>query len=162
MREYERAPGVTRGGLGLRDEGTYLRALGVTELAEGRQREAIITLRRSVDLYYCPSCTLPDLALAYDRVGATDSAIAVYQRYVITPWSEWQNAIGDARAIAYQRLGALHEIRGDTAAAITAYDQLAALWSHADVEMQPMVAFAQQRSSALGASHPRVPPRASR
>lgn len=162
VREYERAPGVTRGGLGLRDEGTYLRALGVTELAEGRQREAIVTLRRSVDLYYCPSCTLPDLALAYDRAGAADSAIAVYQRYVTTPWSEWQNAIGDSRATAYQRLGALHEIRGDTAAAITAYEQVAALWAHADVEMEPQVAAARQRASALGASRTIVPPRASR
>ncbi|MFI5242760.1 MAG: BTAD domain-containing putative transcriptional regulator, partial [Gemmatimonadales bacterium] len=150
VREFERAPGATRGGLGLRDEGTYLRALGATELAEGKRADAVTTLQRSVQLYYCPTCTLPDLALAYELTGIPDSAIAVYQRYVTTPWSEWQNSLGDSRVTAYQRLAALHEARGDTAAAIAAYDEVATLWAHADVELQPLVADAQRRSSALG------------
>jgi tetratricopeptide (TPR) repeat protein len=150
VREFERAPGATRGGLGLRDEGTYLRALGATELAEGKRADAVTALQRSVQLYYCPTCTLPDLALAYELTGVPDSAIAVYQRYVTTPWSEWQNALGDSRVTAYQRLGALHEARGDTAAAIAAYDEVATLWAHADAELQPLVADAQRRSSALG------------
>ena len=151
VREFERAPGATRGGLGLRDEGTYLRALGATELAEGKRADAVTALQRSVQLYYCPTCTLPDLALAYELTNVPDSAIAVYQRYVTTPWSEWQNALGDSRVTAYQRLAALHEARGDTAAAIAAYDEVATLWAHADAELQPLVADAQRRSSALGA-----------
>lgn len=151
VREFERAPGATRGGLGLRDEGTYLRARGATELAEGKRVDAVTTLRRSAQLYYCPTCTLPDLALAYELTGAPDSAIVIYQRYVTTPWSEWQNALGDSRVTAYQRLGALHEARGDTAAAIAAYDKVAALWANADAELQPLVADARRHASSLGA-----------
>ena len=67
VRANERVPGTTRGGLGLRDEGTYLRALGATEIAEGKPAQAVVTLRQSVNLYFCPTCTLPDLARARAR-----------------------------------------------------------------------------------------------
>jgi tetratricopeptide (TPR) repeat protein len=147
----ERVPGITRGGLGIRDEGTYLRALGATELAEGKPAQAVATLRKSVKLYFCRSCTLPDLARAYELSGFPDSAIAVYQSYEIAPWSEWQNAIGDFRVTSYERLGALNEARGDTARAIAAYDEVAKLWSAADVELQPTVAMARERASSLRA-----------
>jgi tetratricopeptide (TPR) repeat protein len=147
----ERVPGITRGGLGIRDEGTYLRALGATELAEGKPAQAVATLRKSVALYFCPSCTLPDLARAYELSGSPDSAIAVYQAYEITPWSEWQNAIGDFRVTSYLRLGALNEARGDTAKAIAAYDEVSKLWSGADAELQPAVADARAHASSLRA-----------
>jgi tetratricopeptide (TPR) repeat protein len=151
VRENERVPGTTRGGLGLRDEGTYLRALGATELAEGKPVQAVVTLRQSVKLYFCPTCTLPDLARAFELSGAPDSAIAIYQLYVTTPWSEWQNALGEFRVTAYERLGALNEARGDTAKAIAAYDQVAKLWSGADAELQPAVSLARERASTLRA-----------
>jgi tetratricopeptide (TPR) repeat protein len=129
--------------------GLYLRALGTTQIAEGRASEAVSTLRRSVELYYCPTCSLPDLARAFELTGAPDSAIAVYQRYVTTPWSEWQNAGGEFRVSSYERLGALREARGDTALAIAAYDKVASLWSDANVELQPLVANARRRAAAL-------------
>ena len=151
VRENERVPGTTRGGLGLRDEGTYLRALGATELAEGKPLQAVVTLRQSVKLYFCPTCTLPDLARAFELSGSPDSAIAIYQLYVTTPWSEWQNALGEFRVTAYERLGALNEARGDTAKAIAAYDEVAKLWSGADVELQPAVTVARERATALRA-----------
>lgn len=149
VRANERVPGATRGGLGLRDEGTYLRALGATELAEGKPAQAVATLRTSVKLYFCPTCSLPDLARAFELAGYPDSAIAVYQQYVTTPWSEWPNALGEFRATAYQRLGALHEARGDTAKAVASYDKAASLWLHADPELQPIVLSSRQRSAAL-------------
>ena len=152
VRANERVPGATRGGLGLRDEGTYLRALGATEIAEGKPAQAVATLRQSVRLYFCPTCTLPDLARALELAGYPDSAIAVYRQYVTTPWSEWPNALGEFRATAYQRLGALHEARGDTAQAITSYDKVATLWAHADLELQPIVSNSRQRSAALRAT----------
>lgn len=151
VRANERTPGATRGGLGLRDEGTYLRALGATEQAEGRRMDAVSTLRRSDAVYFCTTCTLPDLARAYELIGARDSAIVVYQRYVTTPWSEWQNALGDFRVTAYGRLGALHEARGDTAEALAAYDQVVRLWTQADVELQPVVADARRHAASLRA-----------
>ncbi|MDQ2766535.1 MAG: hypothetical protein M3Y30_05200, partial [Gemmatimonadota bacterium] len=149
VRANERVPGVTRGGLGLRDEGTYLRALGATEIAEGKPAQAVVTLRQSVHLYFCPTCTLPDLARALELAGNPDSAIAVYQLYVTTPWSEWANALGEFRVTSYQRLGALNEARGDTAKAIAAYDQVTTLWGGADPELQPVVADARKRALAL-------------
>jgi tetratricopeptide (TPR) repeat protein len=152
VRANERVPGTTRGGLGLRDEGTYLRALGATELAEGKPAQAVATLRQSVSLYFCPTCTLPDLARALELSGSPDSAIAVYQLYVTTPWSEWQNALGEFRVTAYERLGALNEARGDTAKAIAAYDQVTKLWGGADAELQPAVADAREHAVALRAA----------
>ncbi|MEO6211469.1 MAG: BTAD domain-containing putative transcriptional regulator [Gemmatimonadaceae bacterium] len=152
VRANERVPGTTRGGLGIRDEGTYLRALGATELAEGKPAQAVVTLRESVRLYFCPTCTLPDLARALELAGYPDSATAGYQRYVSTPWSEWQNALGEFRPTAYTRLGALSEARGDTAQAIAAYDRLATLWSGADPELRPIVLNARQHAAALRVS----------
>ena len=151
VRANERVPGTTRGGLGLRDEGTYLRALGATELAEGKPAQAVVTLSQSVKLYFCPTCTLPDLARALELSGHPDSAIAIYQLYVTTPWSEWQNALGEFRATSWQRIAALREARGDTAKAAAAYDQVAMLWNGADAELQPAVADAQKRATALRA-----------
>ncbi|MEP6573516.1 MAG: FlgO family outer membrane protein [Gemmatimonadota bacterium] len=148
-RASEAAPGTTRGGLGVRDEGTYLRALGVTELAEGHAADAVRTLHRSDELSFCPVCSLPDLAHAFERAGQPDSAIAVYERYVTTPWSEWPNAGGEYRGSAYERLAPLLEARGDTLRAIKAYDRIATLWSGADAELQPLVENARRRSAAL-------------
>ena len=148
----EKVPGVTRGGLGIRDEGTYLRALGATELAEGKPAQAVATLRKSVKLYFCPSCTLPDLAHALELAGLPDSAIAVYQSYEIAPWSEWQNAIGDFRATSYERVAELSEARGDTAKALAAYDEVVKLWSGADPELQPALAHARSRAISLRGS----------
>jgi hypothetical protein len=45
----------------------------------------------------------------------------------------------------------LNEARGDTARAIAAYDEVAKLWSGADVELQPTVAMARERASSLRA-----------
>jgi len=152
VRANERVSGTTRGGLGIRDEGTYLRALGATELAEGKPAQAVATLRQSVALYFCPTCTLPDLARALELAGSPDSAIAVYQLYVTTPWSEWQDALGEFRVSAFERLGALNEARGDTVRALAAYDEVTRLWSGADTELQPVVAEAREHASALRAA----------
>ena len=151
VRANERVPGTTRGGLGIRDEGTYLRALGATEIAEGKPAQAVVTLRQSVKLYFCPTCTLPDLARALELAGYPDSAIAVYQQYVTTPWSEWQNALGEFRPTSYERLAALHEARADTAQAIAAYDKVASLWVTADAGLQPIVLNSRDRATALRA-----------
>ncbi len=149
IRAYEAVPWHTPAGLSIRDEGGYLRALGAAEIAEGRYAQAVVTLRRSVDVYFCPSCAVPDLARAFELAGQPDSAIAQYNRYVTMPWSEWRNAGGEFRVSAYGRLGALHEGRGEMEAAIHAYDQVVALWGGADAELQPVVADARRRAAAL-------------
>ena len=55
MSANEHVVGATRGGLGRRDEGGYLRALGTIEIAEGRFAESVVTLRRAVELSPCPT-----------------------------------------------------------------------------------------------------------
>jgi len=149
LRANESVPFATPGGLSLRDEGAYLRALGATELAEGNAVSAVATLQRANELHFCPTCALPDLARALEVTGARDSAMVAYQRYVTTPWSEWQNAGGEYRVSAYARLGALHEARGDTTLALRAYDKVAELWRTADPELQPAVSDARRRATAL-------------
>ncbi|MEO5868288.1 MAG: BTAD domain-containing putative transcriptional regulator [Gemmatimonadaceae bacterium] len=145
----EHVSGATPGGLGLRDEGSYLRALGTTEIAEGRFAQAVVTLRRAVALSTCPNCALADLARAYELAGKPDSAIAMFERYVVTPWSEWQNAEGEFRVPAYEHLGRLYEARGDSAHAIAAYDRVSTLWRGADAELQPQVADARHHAALL-------------
>ena len=109
------------------------------------------TLRESVDVYFCPTCSLPDLARAYDLAGQADSAIAVYERYLSTPWSEWWESDGEFTVTTYRRLGQLYEQRGDRPRAIAAYRKVAELWSHADAELQPEVDSARRRVVALEA-----------
>jgi conjugal transfer/entry exclusion protein len=52
---------------------------------------------------------------------------------------------------SYERLGSLSEARGDTAKALAAYDQVAALWGGADAELQSVVTAARKRAMALRA-----------
>jgi tetratricopeptide (TPR) repeat protein len=159
LRVNEAIPFATPGGLSLHDEGAYLRALGATELAEGHAAAAVATLQRATELHFCPTCALPDLARALEITGARDSAIVVYQRYVTTPWSEWQNAGGEFRVSAYRRLGALYEARGDSALALQAYDKVAELWHSADPELQPVVIDARQHAGALRTNARHATPR---
>ena len=123
--------------------------MGTTEIAEGHFAQSVVTLRRAVALSTCPTCALPDLARAYELAGARDSAIATFERYVTTPWSEWQNAEGEFRVTAYQHLARLYEARGDSARAISAYDKVSALWRGADLGLQPQVADARRHAALL-------------
>jgi len=156
LAEYRAANATAAGGL--RDEGSVLRAQGENELLEKRYAAAAVTLSRAAtarSVYSCPVCALPDLARAYALAGDADSAIAVYQRYLTTPWSDWMYADGEFRVPSYRSLGELHEARGDTSRAIAAYRQFAVLWDHADPELQPQVAEVRARLARLGATdHP--------
>ena len=140
---------ATRGSRGIGSEGGYLRSRGTAEMAEGRYRKAQITLHRAADIYFCPTCALPDLARSYELTGARDSAVAVYVRYLNTPWSQWFATDGQFRGLVLQRLAQLYDVKADTLRAVAAYEALAILWSGADTELQPQVALARQRVAAL-------------
>jgi tetratricopeptide (TPR) repeat protein len=119
---------------------------GAIALAEGRNEEAIKELRRAHDRAGgCLTCALPELAEAYAHAGAADSAVAVFGRYVdLRPaFRIW----GDRYFLGptYERLGQLHDERGDWEKAAEYYAKLVELWREADPELQPRVQAAQQR-----------------
>lgn len=121
---------------------------GEIALARGRLDEAIAAFRRS-DTGYCEICPLTGLGAAYDRAGQPDSAIAVYTRYVETPfpdrYASYAYPLGPVLGPVLERLGQLHEERGDLQEASRFYAQFVELWADADEELQPRVRAAQGR-----------------
>ena len=94
-------------------------------LAEDDPAQAISELRVWDEGIGCAVCALPDLGRAYELAGEADSALAMYERYVTTPWIfrlEWDSF---NLAAIYERLGALYEERGNTEKAIYYYGKLA-------------------------------------
>jgi DNA-binding SARP family transcriptional activator/Tfp pilus assembly protein PilF len=134
---------------GIGREGELLRVEGTAQLAEGQVTDAIATLRRSAEVQYCPLCALPDLARAYERAGQPDSAIAVYQRYLQTPWMDRWSSDGEFTGHALLRIAELSEQRGDVQGAAAAYRKFVELWRRADAEFQPLVKRAEDRLAAL-------------
>lgn len=122
---------------------------GILALAEGRVDDAIAELR-AIDVGPCTICVLPMLGQAYDQAGVTDSVVAVYERYVTTPWLGRLDA-GDwfALAVIYERLGGLYELRGDAEKATLYYGRFVELWEDADADLQPRVEAARRAMERL-------------
>jgi tetratricopeptide (TPR) repeat protein len=129
-------------------------ALGHIALAANRHDEAISHFRRSVQVA-CGICRWAELGNAYDVAGHTDSAIAVYERYVRTPSVHRPNVDPFQLARALERLAQLYEARSDTAKAVAYYSRFVELWKDADPELQPRVAAAAHRLAALKLKHDR-------
>jgi eukaryotic-like serine/threonine-protein kinase len=129
--------------------GTVLQwVLGEIALAEGRPDEAAHQFRQA-NHAGCLICTLPHLGRAYEAAGQPDSAIAVYERYLRTPFAFRLFYDAEWRAPVLERLGQLHETRGDRARAAEHYRSFIELWRDADPELQPRVREARRRLAAL-------------
>ena len=103
---------------------------------------------RSVGM--CSRCGLYTLGRVLDRLGQTDSAIAVFERALAQPpsapsWLEEITFIG----LAYQRLGELYDERGDREKALLYYGKFVEAWRKADPEWQPKVKAAKARMVQL-------------
>jgi hypothetical protein len=109
-------------------------------LAEGRAAEAATQLQRAAERHVCPICSLPDLARAFAASGQRDSAIAVYQRYLSTPWLWRYEPDAIELGWAMKRLVELYEEKGDTKNANAVRAKLIGLWRSADPELQAVVA----------------------
>jgi TolB-like protein len=131
----------------------YLAAGAPAEaLAEWRAAERTPALRVGLlDDEFLPAGARPEPARVHDALGAADSAIAAYERYLGA--RSLRRAAVDAVALgpALERLGALHERRGDRARAAAAYARLAALWREADPALARRAAAASRRGAALAA-----------
>ena len=126
----------------------YRRTLGALALVEERAQEAVTEFRRSDD-GPCVICALPGLARAYDLAGQSDSALAVYQRYITTPMLDRITLDYLNLPIAYRRLGELYEQRGAREQAIQYYNKFVELWQDADRELQPQVREVRDRLARL-------------
>ena len=131
--------------------------LGEIALAEQRPRDALAAFRRGDErsdgpATACGSCPAIQLARAYDRAGAPDSAIMMFERYLATAGPARLTVENDGLYLAgvYKRLGELYEAKGDRIRAVERYRKFVALWSGADPELQPRVEEVRRRLSRLG------------
>ena len=150
MAEYERDvdEALRRAAAGRHD------VAGRIALAEGRQDDAIAAFRLLRDEGTGALVGLSQLAEAYDRAGNADSALAYYERFVMTPAMGGPPApLAGGRAPrlgpSYKRLGELYEQRGDREKAVEYYNKLVELWKEADAELQPVVQDVKRRIGRL-------------
>jgi tetratricopeptide (TPR) repeat protein len=128
------------------------RARGAIAIASGDE-EAAIQATRASDGGVCLTCALPQLGRAYEQAGQRDSAIAVYTRYVETPYIfRARDTDGWHLGPIHERLGQLYEASGDRDKAAVHYSRLVQLWSEADDGLQRRVEDARERTRSLLAS----------
>jgi len=126
-------------------------ARGTLAMAEARYADAREALSRA-DRESCPICVLPLVGQVLDLEGKADSVIAVYERYVTTPWIE-RLASTDWWALAgiLERLAGLYELRGESDKAAHYYKRFVELWENADPALQPRVDAARRALERLTA-----------
>lgn len=124
-------------------ESIYRWAKGYLALAEGRPADAVAEFRQGDRGPCAASCGVAELAVAFDRLGQVDSAIAAYERYLARPSNI--RFIVDASLLAgtYERLGELYEAKGAPEKAVQYYSRFTNLWRDSDPELQPRVAKAR-------------------
>ena len=118
---------------------------GLIHLAAGRHREAIRELR---DVRFS-SGHLPSLGRAYEAAGATDSAIAVYERFLVQP--DPDAPAWDAVFLVHvlERLGDLYASRGETRLAAARYGLVAEVLREADPEFEWRARRAHDRAARM-------------
>jgi serine/threonine-protein kinase len=130
---------------------------GTVWLTEGRGEDALEELRFVHDRAECTICQLPLLGRAYEALGQSDSALAMYERYLTIPYHSRVIDLDSPFAgggafwipVVNERLGELYEQRGDTAKAVHYYSKLVDLWKGADRDLQPRVEAASQAIRTL-------------
>jgi tetratricopeptide (TPR) repeat protein len=130
--------------------------LGEIALAERRPLDAIPEFkladqRPDGPSSDCTPCLPARLGRAYDAADLPDSTIAMYERYIATPYiGRWDEFL-DASLLAgmHKRLGELYEARGDVQRAADHYHAFLELWKDADPELQPRVAEVRRRLARM-------------
>jgi len=117
---------------------------GFIDVAAGRHPAAIAELRE----VRFSSGHLPPLGRAYEAVGAADSAIAVYERFLMEP--DPDSPAWDAMFLVHvlERLGDLYLARGDNALAAARFGLVAELLREADPELQGRARRAREVAQA--------------
>jgi tetratricopeptide (TPR) repeat protein len=115
-------------------------------------REAARAPALHVEMFDDPHLAIgdrPELARAYEALGALDSAITVYERYLAARSLNRTAADAFELGPALERLGRLYESRGDSARAAVYYRRLAELWRGADAALRPRAEAARRRTAAM-------------
>ncbi len=135
--------------------GTY--TLGEIALADGNWQDALAEFRRG-DIGYdgkpaneCASCLAFNLARAFDAGGQADSAALMFERYLDTPYFPKSELLMDPIRVPAirERLGQIHEAKGEAEKAAAHYSAFIDLWKNADAPLQPRVAEARRRLERL-------------
>jgi len=131
-------------------------ALGEIALAEGRHGDALSEFRRGDSLpdgpvNPCTICLPFNLARVFDKARQPDSAVAMYELYVTTPYYQRFLTKQDGASLArvHKRLGELYEAKGDRAKAAANYRKFVDLWTNADPDLQSEVAEIRRRITRL-------------
>jgi len=133
-------------------------ALGEIALAEHKPTVAAAEFRRGEIGATATSraadcgavCLLFDLGRAFDHAEMSDSAIAMYERYLTTPHSRRLLTVDHyALASTHKRIGELYEAKGERQKAVAHYQQFVDLWKNADAEFQPRVTEVKRRLARL-------------
>ena len=159
LRDYEREyPTRLRGP----DRWLLLRARASIERAEGKTQQAIADLQEAqhvaairlglFDEAEIRAGDEPELARLYEQLGARDSAIAVYERYLTIRSLDRVRVDAIELAPTLSRLAALYEERGDRVTAARYYRQFAALWHAGDLVARRRASIAERRASVLAPS----------
>ena len=94
---------------------------------------------------------LPQMGMALDRAGMTDSALAVYERYLSSTWLYRIRVDAFDLPHVLRRAGEIYETKGDRARAIQSYERFVSLWRDADPVLQPQVTDVKRRLADLTA-----------
>jgi serine/threonine-protein kinase len=133
-----------------RGEWEWYQVRGWISMLDGNPAEAVKVLVAGRRTRACAGCSLGDEAIARERAGQLDSALAIYAQ-AAAPGSVWKAARGDPYSLApsLKRLGELYEEKGDKPKALEYYGRFTEVWKNADVVLQPQVREVKSRMAKL-------------
>jgi tetratricopeptide (TPR) repeat protein len=137
----------------VRESGRHA-TLGYIAMAEGRHQDAVRELWRADTTFdgpegNCVICLYDDLGIAWDRAGATDSAIYYFEQFLNGTQMGRQNLDAVWKPLILKRLGELYEAKGDIPNAARRYREFLELWKRPDPKLQEKVADVRFRLSRL-------------
>jgi tetratricopeptide (TPR) repeat protein len=141
VHEYEQLPLEIRG----RSEAYYQSLLGMIALAENNTQTAVRQLQAATIAAPCERCVLAELGRAWEAASRPDSAIASYEKYLVSPMEDQLEIDAQYLAFTHKRLGELYAQRGDREKAALHLQKFIELWKNADPALQPQVAEAKRR-----------------
>jgi tetratricopeptide (TPR) repeat protein len=122
---------------------------GWIALWENRMEEGLREIREADRASFGGRGVRGDLARVYDGHGMADSALVAHRRYLDAPNNGRRTLDPFYLPAAYERLGQLHEERGEVEEAIKYHTLFVELWAEADPELQPRVEAARAALARL-------------